>query len=228
MVMGDTLADDKGTGITPPSGYTPGSWNVHKDGAGVLEFAAPSPGNGVTGTTTINAGAIVDNTIGAMSPVVVNPGGTLAGIGLFASVLSTGTLIPGYSAFPYVNFAVEGGLTLQSGAVSCFHATGAPATSSFITVSFDGVSASTLGGVARVDFASAPAIGNSFPIIQNATSNNTLSGTFGGLAIGPASVDGRLTYTATTANFVVTATDGLFRNGFDGGSSAAACASIAP
>ncbi|HEY7872958.1 MAG TPA: CSLREA domain-containing protein [Rudaea sp.] len=227
----DYIRDEKGVTFTQPSGYTPGSWNVQKDGAGLLVLQAPAA-NGITGTTTINAGAVLDYT-GGPSPIVVNPGGTLGGTGLFASVTSSGTLVPGSITFPQTNFAVQGGMTLQSGAVSCFHATGAPATSSFITVSFDGVSASMLGGVARVDFASTPAIGNSFPIIQNATSNSTLSGTFGGLAIGgptngPPVVDGKLSYTSTAVNFTVTATDGLFRDGFDGGTNAAACASITP
>lgn len=227
----DFIRDEKGVTFTQPSGYTPGSWNVQKDGAGLLFLDAPA-GNGITGTTTINAGAVLDYTGGA-SAIVVNPGGTLGGIGLFASVSSSGTLIPGSTTFPQTNFAVQAGLTLQSGAVSCFHASGSPAASSYITVSFDGVSASTLGGVARVDFASAPAVGNSFPIIVNGTSNSTLSGTFGGLAIGgptngPPFVDGKLSYTATAVNFTVTATDGLFRDGFDGGNSKAACASIAP
>jgi hypothetical protein len=226
VALTDFIRDEKGVTFAQPSGYTPGSWNVRKDGAGLLFFDAPA-GNGITGTTTINAGAVLDYTGGA-SPVVVNLGGALGGIGLFASVQSSGKLIPGSSVFPQANFATEGSLTLLNGAVSCFHAAGTPATSSFITVSFDGTSTSTLGGIARVDFASTPAIGNSFAIIQNSSSNNTLSGTFGGLVIGPSNVDGKLSYTSTAVNFTVTATDGLFRDGFDGASSAAACASIVP
>ncbi len=229
----DFIRDEKGVTFAQPSGYTPGSWSVQKDGAGLVYLNNSTAGNGITGTTTINAGAILDYS-GGVSPIVVNPGGTLGGIGLFASVSSSGTLIPGSTTFPQTNFAVQGGLTLQSGAVSCFHVGGNPTLqSSSITVSFDGVSTSTLGGVARVDFASAPAVGNSFPIIVNGTSNSTLSGTFGGLAIGgptngPPVVDGKLSYTSTAVDFTVTATDGLFRDGFDGGSNAAACASIAP
>ncbi|HST27795.1 MAG TPA: hypothetical protein VLK26_05440 [Rudaea sp.] len=228
----DFIRDEKGVTFTLPPSYTPGSWNVQKDGAGLVFFDAPA-GNGITGTTTINAGAVLDYT-GGVSPIIVNPGGALGGSGLFASVRSSGTLIPGYIAnltSPQLNFAVEGGLTLLGG-VSCFHATGTGSASSSITVSFDGVSASTLAGVARVDFPTSPiptpAIGANFRIIQNGTSNNTLSGTFGGLAIGPSNVDGKLSYSSTAATFTVTATDGLFRDGFDGGSSASACATLTP
>lgn len=225
LIMDDSLTDEVGSGITPPSGYALHSWNVQKDGAGLLEFTASNAST--TGTTTVNAGAILDNGQG-LSPVVVNPAGALAGTGLFASVQSSGTLVPGYDMFPYNNFAVQGGLMLQSGAVSCFHIGGSPTLqSSSITVSLDTTSASTLGGVARVDFAATPTVSSSFPIIRNGSSNNTLNGTFGGLAIGPASVDGKLVYTPTEVDFVVTAaTDGLFRDGFDGGNSAAACATI--
>jgi hypothetical protein len=226
LSMLDFIRDEIGSGIAPPAGYTPQSWGLRMDGAGELFLDAPAR-NGITGTTTINAGVVLDNTGGA-SPIVVNPGGTLAGIGEFASVTSSGTLIPGSSTFPQTNFYVDGGLTLQGGAVSCFHATGSPAQSSLITVSGDGVSATTLGGVARVDFATTPSVGNSFRIIANGSSNNTLGGTFGGLAIAPPSVDGRLSYSPLEVDFVVTATDGLFRDGFDGGYNAATCADPVP
>ena len=135
--------------------------------------------------------------------------------------------MPGTGSFPQLNFAVDGQTILQSGGVSCFHATGSPAQSSFITVSLDAVSTTTLGGVARVDFATTPGIGDSFPIIQNGSGNSTLVGKFGGLAIGPSNIDGRLVYTTTSVSFIVTATDDLFRDGFDGGYSAAACATVA-
>jgi hypothetical protein len=222
----DFIRDEKGVTFAQPSGYTPGSWNVHKNGAGLVIFNAPAT-NGITGTTTIDAGAILDD-VGGASPIVVNSGGTMGGTGIFASVQNTGTLVPGSTSFPQANFAVEGSLTLLDGGVACFHAAGAPATSSYITVSFDGVSVSTVGGVARVDFAGTPAVGNSFAIIANGTGNNTLSGTFDGLAIAPANVDGQLSYTSSAVSFTVTALDGLFRGTFDGGTSATSCASVGP
>lgn len=79
-----------------------------------------------------------------------------------------------------------------------------------------------------MDFSALPAVGNNYTVIRNGTSNNMLSGTFGGLAIGPANVEGKLGYTPTTATFTVTATDGIFRDGFDGGSSATVCATLTP
>ena len=224
LSMGDSIADETGSGIAPPSGYSAHFWNVSMSGAGQIDFTE----NDSTGTTTINSGIVLDNSIAGLSHVQVASAGTLGGLGLFASVLSSGTLVPGSSAFPQTNFAVEGGLTLQSGVVSCFHVGGSPAHSSSITVSFDGTSPSTLPVVVRVDFAVTPAVGNNFTIIQNGTSNNTLSGTFGGLAIGPPNVDGKLSYSPTAVSFTVTAIDGIFRGGFDGGINAAACASIAP
>ena len=225
QLMTDFIADESGTGITPPIGYTPQSWNMQKNGAGTLVLDPPSS-NDITGITTVNAGVLLD-LVGGVSPIVVNPNGTLAGLGNFASLTNSGALVPGTETFPQANFAVNGPTTLQSGGVSCFHATGAPAQSSFITASLDAVSTTTLGGVARVDFSTTPGIGNSFTIIQNGSGNSTLVGRFGGLAIGPRGIDGRLVYSTTGVAFTVTATDGIFRDGFDGGDNVAACATVA-
>ncbi len=219
-LMDDPVTDETGSAITPPDGYTPGSWGLQQDGAGMVVLDVNTL---YTGTTTVNNGVLLDTGI-SVSPVTVNPGGVLAGTGEFPSVTSSGTLVPGSYQSAQDNFAVVGALTLQSGALTCFHATGSPAASSSITVSLDGKSTSTLAGVARVDFATTPGVGNSFAIIENGSGNNTLSGSFSGLAISPASVDGQLSYTTTEVNFVVTATDGVFRDGFDGGSNDAPCA----
>lgn len=209
--------DESGSGITPPSGYVPGNWGLQKDGAGMLFLGAPSL-NGFTGATVINSGVVLD-LVGGSSPVTVNANGVLAGLGDFPSVTNAGTLVPGDSNFPQANFAVENTLTMQTGSVACFHAGAAP-TSSSITV----FGTANLGGVARIDFATAPSVGNSFVIINGATIN----GTFGGFATNLSGIDGRLNYTPTQVTFSVTALDGIFRDTFEGGSNDTPCALAVP
>jgi hypothetical protein len=153
--------------------------------------------------------------VGGLSPVTVNTNGILAGIGDFTSVTNSGTLVPGDSDFPQDNFAVETTLTMQPGSLACFHAGAAPATSS-ITV----FGTANLNGVARIDFASAPSVGNSFVIVNSATIN----GTFAGFATNMSVIDGRLNYSPTQVTFAVTATDGLFRDTFEGGTNDTPCA----
>ena len=81
QIMLDFMADESGTGITPPAGYTPQSWTVQKNGAGTLVLH-PSSSNRISGTTSVNAGVLLD-IIGGISPIVVHPNGTLAGAGEF-------------------------------------------------------------------------------------------------------------------------------------------------
>jgi hypothetical protein len=212
------IDDEIGSGITPPTGYTPGSWGLQKDGAGMLFLDAPSP-NGLSGATVINAGIVLDF-VGGPSPVTVNANGILAGFGDFFSVTNFGTLVPGDSDFPQNNFAVENTLTMQPGSLACFHVGGGPATSSSITV----FGTADLGGVARMDFASLPSVGNSFTIINGTTINNA----FGAFVTNMGAVDGRLTYSSSQVKFDVTAIDGIFRGGFDGGTDDTPCTKAVP
>jgi len=56
----------------------------------------------------------------------------------------------------------------------------------------------------------------------------TINGTFAGFATNMSAIDGRLNYSSTQVTFSVTATDGIFRDTFEGGSNDTPCALAVP
>jgi hypothetical protein len=211
--MFDRIDDETGSAIVPPIGYTTGHWGLTLNGAGML-FVNPPSQNHFTGPTTINAGTLLDY-VGGVSPVTINPSGILAGMGEFPSVTNFGTVVPGAGGFLLSNFAVDGILTMQAGSLACFHAGTAPATSHITSFG-----TANLGGVARIDFVAAmPSVGDTFTIIDG----TTVIGQFAGFHTNPPAVDGQLIYTSSQAKFKVTATDGLFRDSFEGGANDVPC-----
>jgi hypothetical protein len=218
-IMFDFIEDETGSGIPAPGGYVPGSWGLQKDGAGML-FLNPQTGkNGYTGPTTINAGIVLDY-VGGLSPITVNANGILAGIGDFLSVTSSGTLVPGSTLFPQANFAVENALTMQPGSVTCFHAGSSTGSTSSITV----FGTANLAGVARMDFLTAATIGATYPIING----GTLNGRFGGFKTNLPGIEAKFSYSPTQTVFIVTATDGIYNDSFEGGTNDAPCQAAVP
>jgi len=75
-----------------------------------------------------------------------------------------------------------------------------------------------IDGVVRLDFSALPAV-NDFFILVNTTGG--VSGSFTGFATNNPLIDGVLGYSPNLVVFAVTATDGIFRDPFEGGNNEA-------
>jgi hypothetical protein len=206
-VSGD-IVDDQGSGISPPVGYSPGTWNWQKNGAGTLEF------NGTTalrGSAAFNSGVLRNN--GTMGGIGVPAGAVLSGDGTFLLAVGvSGTIVPGNAGNPVGTLTIGTfGLQYASTGLSCFHLGAASSVNSAI-VSPHGAIA---GGAVRLDFDALPAVGNSYTLI-NAGPTGMSGSMFAGFTTNNPLVDGYLDYTnPNTVAFQVTAIDGIFRNGLD-------------
>ena len=162
-----------------------------KTGTGVLTLSGI---NSYTGTTTVDAGAlVVDGSIAASSGVTVNSGGFLAGTGTVGNttVNSGGTLASG-NGTAGSSMNVTGSLAFQSGAFYMVQLN--PATSSFTNVT----GAATLGGsTVKAIYANGSYVVKQYTILTAAS----VSGTFASVAETnlPSNVHATLSYDATHA-----------------------------
>lgn len=213
--ISDALADDSTS--TLPSGQSYAAGNgagaaISKQGTGTLVL---SGANTYHGATAVNAGVLRVVSPGKIdkSTTTVAAAGTLTGNGNSGPVISLGTLAPGTSAAPQGTLTVTGTLQIQIGALTCFHADVANA-SSKLNVSGN----ATLNSIARIDFGGGPTVGAEYTLLTA----GTVSGTFSGYETNMPNLLGHLSY-ANPVTFTVDASDVLFRNGFEQSTSDSPC-----
>lgn len=199
--IADAIADDSAISLPSGRSYTAGNGagaGITKSGAGTLILAGA---NTYAGMTYVNAGTL--RVTGSIHGATVNvaASGILAGDGAIGSIDSYGTLAPGTQTHPQGRFTAAG-LTLEAGALSCFHAVGATNASSGLTIN----GTASVDGIARIDFAGSPSVGTTYTLLQ-ATS---IAGRFAGYESNKTNLYGTLAYTATTVTFTVMASDVIF------------------
>jgi autotransporter-associated beta strand protein len=177
---------------TTVSGLIQGSGgSLVKTGSGTLTF---SNFNSYSGSTTVNAGAlIVDGSIAGSSLTTVNSGATLGGSGTVGSTIinTGGSFAPGPAGAPGA-MAVAGNLAFQSGALYVVQVN--PTNASTTNVS----GTATLAGTVQANFAPGAYFTNRFTIL---TASGGRTGTFDALDTSglPAGFRASLSYTGTTA-----------------------------
>lgn len=210
----DTIVDETGSAITPPTGYAPGSSGLNVNGAGTLVLQAA---NAYAGATSVSAGMLRLSAPGsiAKSATSVGAAGTLSGDGTSGNVDSFGTLAPGTPGNQQGTLHINGALHLESGALTCFHADGASSSTSNVGVT----GTATLSGVARIDFNSGPPPGTVYTLVNAAG----VAGSFSGFETNLPNLDGYLSYGTNTVTLTVSASDALFQSGFEQTASDSPC-----
>jgi autotransporter-associated beta strand protein len=183
-VGGNNLSTTLTGVITDGTGSARGG-SLVKAGTGTLTL---SGANDYTGTTTVNAGALVVTGAIANSAVTVNAGGTLAGTGTVGAttIMSGGTFAPGNSLG---TMTVQGNLAFQSGAIYLVQVTPSTASSANVTGS------AALAGTVNASFAPGSYVTRRYTILSSAGGR---SGTFDTLSTTnlPAGFTANLGYTA--------------------------------
>jgi hypothetical protein len=211
QVVSDEIADEIGTAITPPIGYSPGSWAINLVGAGTLVLSAHESH---AGETIVSNGTLKLDGVTA-SDVFVSTDGTLTGSGTANAIDSSGIFAPGATHPSVVPMNVLGPTTLLPGALTCFYVDGSGHNTNLLT---NGIV--SLAGNARIEFASTPALGTTLTLFVA----GTISGTFDSYTSNIPDLGGYFDYLGTEVTFTVTRNDGIFSDGFEGVSSTA-CAS---
>jgi autotransporter-associated beta strand protein len=203
--LADSIADDSATSL-PGGSYTPGNGAgaaITKQGGGTLVL---SGANTYAGATDVTNGLLRVTGSIAGSAVAVAASGTLTGDGSTGAIDSFGTLAPGTMTNPQGGLTAKG-LTLEAGALSCFHTLGSSNASSHLVIN----GTANVNGIARIDFAGGPSVGTMYILLQ-ATS---VTGKLAGFETNMPNLDGTLTYSGTSVTFTVTASDVLFQDGFE-------------
>ena len=208
FTVSDVIADDSAGSILAGGSYTPGSAggaSIIEQGIGTLVLGAD---NTFAGTTSVEGGVLrLTGSISLSSAMSVTSTSTLTGNGSAGSVFVDGTIAPGTPADPQGRLALKN-LSLTSGALSCFHASGSGNASSNLIIS----SSANIAGVARLDFASSPSVGSTYTLIQAAP----LTGTFAAYETNMPNLEGVFSYSNDAATFTVTVSNVIFQNGFEG------------
>jgi hypothetical protein len=212
QTIADAIVDEVGSAIpNPPSSSD--IWALAKSGAGVLVLGGT---NAYAGNTTVTDGILrVSGDINASAGVSLSAAATLTGDGNIKDADIYGTVAPGTGANATGVLHVLHTLFLENGALSCFHADGAGNSSKLLVTPSAGNPIlngfAYLAGVARIDFSAGPVPGTQY-ILLNAAG---LIGTFSGFETNMPGLDGQLTYSSTQVKFTVSASDAIFRAGFD-------------
>ncbi len=212
--IGDTISDDSATSLPSGNSYTPGNGTgagIAKQGIGTLVLSGT---NTYAGTNEVNNGFLRVTGSISDSLVDVSTSGILTGDGTTGAIDSAGTLAPGTSTDAQGSLTAAG-LTLEAGALTCFHASASGSAISYLNIS----GAANLNGVARIDFASGPSAGTMYTLVQAAL----VTGAFAGVETNMPNLDGTLAYGGTTVTFTVTASDVIFQNGFEQSAGDAPC-----
>lgn len=204
QTIADAIEDEYASGIAAPSGYTPGQWSLQKNGAGTVVLAGI---NSYFGNTDVNSGVL--RVTGSIARRVnVSSSAILTGNGFMGFGTIDGAIVPGTASDPTgVYYVAYGQLILHPGASACFHADGAGLSSSIATAF------ATLNGIARIDFAAIPPVGQTYTLLQS----SNVTGVFTGWQANTSEIDGVIDYSPTDVTFTVTATDGIFRSDFQSG-----------
>ncbi len=156
---------------------------VDKLGTGPLTLTA---NNTYTGPTTIGAGTLFVNGTQGTSPVTVQSGGTLSGNGTVGplTVNSGGTVAPLTVTGGPSLLSVQGGATLQSGAIFNAVLNSTTPGSGFSVLSVTGAGVIQAGDTLNVTVNNAFPAGTTFQVIQA----GSLSGTFTSLNVTPSTL----------------------------------------
>jgi len=195
-----TLSVGANNSSTVFSGVISGTGSLVKTGLAALTLTGT---NTYTGITTNLAGSLLVNGRLNGSPVVqVRPGSVLGGTGVVqgVSVFAGGHVSPGNSPG---NLTTAGSVLMSSGTLN-IELNGLTAGTGYDRLTTAGTV--TLGGALNVNVGFAPALGDSFTIL-NKTSGGGITGTFSGLPEGAivnaGAVSFQITYTGGTGNDVV-------------------------
>lgn len=211
--IADSIGDDSAYSLPSGVGLTPGAGTgaaITKQGVGSLTLTG---NNTYSGTTIVNNGVLRVTGRISGSRVNVTSSGILAGDGYTGAIDAAGTVAPGTASDPQGTLNPSG-LTLEPGALSCFHASSY--TSSRVYVS----GAANVDGIVHIDFASGPTVGTTYILIQA----GLVSGTFAGVETNMPNLDGVFGYSNTSVTFTVTANDVLFQDGFEQLTNSGPCA----
>ncbi len=178
-----------------------GSISVAGSGANPLILSAT---NTFTGGTTVNSGILqIDGAIGQ----VTIGGGVLDGVGTVGNITASGG-----SVSPGESDQMFGALTSNGTAnIAAASALSIRSTDGVICSALNAAGALTLAGTLSIRFENAPEIGATCTI----ATGSGVNGTFTNVQSAPATVT--VIYNATNVQFIVTASDDIFADGFDGG-----------
>ncbi|HEV8268744.1 MAG TPA: autotransporter-associated beta strand repeat-containing protein, partial [Thermoanaerobaculia bacterium] len=164
-----------------------------------------STNNSYNGITTVNAGSLIVDGMQQFSNAVVNSGGTLGGSGTVRNITANAGGIVSPGASPGI---LSAGPTVVLNAGSTFEVELYGTTPGTLYDQLNVTSTVTLGATLSVTLGFTPMVGNTFTIIQAATS---VTGTFAGLPEGATfCVDTatlQIHYTATSVTLSVIALD---------------------
>jgi autotransporter-associated beta strand protein len=212
--VSDAIGDDSATSLPSGNGYTAGNGAgaaITKQGTGTLILSGADT---YAGTTEVNNGILRVTGSIAGSLVDVAASGILTGDGATGAIDSAGTIAPGTKTNAQGSLT-SSGLTLEAGALSCFHALGSSNASSYLNI----IGAANVNGIARIDFATGPSVGTMYTLLQA----TLVTGTFAGFETNMPNLDGDLSYTSTAVTFTVSSSDVIFQNGFEQSASDSPC-----
>jgi len=161
-----------------------GSGTLVKTGAGTLTLAAA---NTFAGSTLIQAGTLLANSIHTNSPVIISNAATLGGTGIVAAVTASGNIAPGLPNAPGI-LRMVGNLSLQAGSTLLLDLDSPAPATGYDQLNVSGT-VSLSGNPPAISLGFTPALGSTFVIIDNDGADPVI-GTFAGVPQGGTFVSG--------------------------------------